>query len=94
MCGRYSQTQSGETIATAFNLTESPALEPRYNIAPTQQVSAVMATAESPVPQHRWLRWGFSSSHHGRHLLRGHNVVAGLKGRRFSQIKCCCDCFT
>lgn len=62
MCGRYSQTQSGETIATAFNLAESPDLEPRYNIAPTQQVSAVMATAESPVPQHRWLRWGLIPS--------------------------------
>ncbi|MEM6590910.1 MAG: SOS response-associated peptidase [Cyanobacteria bacterium P01_C01_bin.73] len=58
MCGRYSQTQSGEAIAVNFSLFESPVLAPQYNIAPTQQVSAILATAESPQPHHRQLRWG------------------------------------
>ena len=58
MCGRYSQTQSGDAIAAVFNLETPPEVAPRYNIAPTQSVSAVITTTETPVPQHRWLRWG------------------------------------
>ena len=41
MCGRYSLGSSGEVIADHFDLREIPSLEPRYNIAPTQEVAVV-----------------------------------------------------
>lgn len=62
MCGRYSQTQSAETIAGAFQLEAIPDLTPRYNIAPTQKVSVVLAAPEQPGRQHDLLRWGLIPS--------------------------------
>lgn len=62
MCGRYSQSQTGEAVADAFHLPSSPSVEPRYNIAPTQPVSAIVATPEKPEPQHHLLRWGLIPS--------------------------------
>lgn len=58
MCGRYSQSQMGEAVAEAFHLSSPPSIEPRYNIAPTQPVSAILATAGKPEPRHHLLRWG------------------------------------
>ncbi|HEY9877898.1 MAG TPA: SOS response-associated peptidase [Leptolyngbyaceae cyanobacterium] len=58
MCGRYSQSQMGEAVAAAFHLSSPPSIEPRYNIAPTQPVSAILATAGKPEPRHHLLRWG------------------------------------
>lgn len=62
MCGRYSQTQSGETIAEAFQLEAEPELTPRYNIAPTQAISTILATPQQPSRHHRLLRWGLIPS--------------------------------
>ncbi|HEY9605784.1 MAG TPA: SOS response-associated peptidase family protein, partial [Allocoleopsis sp.] len=47
MCGRYSQRQPAEVIAQAFDVDNVPALEPRYNIAPTQPVSTVLQPSDS-----------------------------------------------
>ena len=41
MCGRFTFTTAGALVAEAFGLDETPALRPRYNIAPTQAVSIV-----------------------------------------------------
>lgn len=57
MCGRFTQTQSGIAIAQAFQLTEAPALQPRYNIAPTQAIAVVKALSDSG-RQLQLLRWG------------------------------------
>ncbi|GAB4424866.1 MAG: SOS response-associated peptidase [Chloroflexi bacterium OHK40] len=43
MCGRFSLAVPAEQLATQFALTEAPALSPRYNIAPTQEVAVVRA---------------------------------------------------
>ncbi len=43
MCGRFTQAAPGDQIAELFELTETPDLAPRYNIAPTQDVAAVRA---------------------------------------------------
>ena len=56
MCGRFTLTVSGETIADFFGLAEVPASAPRYNVAPTQQVLAL--TASDQGPQVAWYRWG------------------------------------
>lgn len=60
MCGRYSQTQNAETIAQAFQLIALPEIQPRYNIAPTQPVSAIGISSGNR--QHRLLHWGLIPS--------------------------------
>lgn len=58
MCGRYSQTQTGEAIAIAFGLPHRPDLAPRYNVAPGQNIAVIgRANAQSP-RQLKSLRWG------------------------------------
>jgi len=62
MCGRYTQTQSAQAIAEAFDLDEVPTLPPRYNIAPTQLVGTVLQTPQQRDRQFRVLRWGLVPS--------------------------------
>lgn len=62
MCGRYSQTQSAEIIAKAFQVDNLPTLEPRYNIAPTQSVATVLQTSASTNRQFKMLHWGLIPS--------------------------------
>ena len=57
MCGRYTQTHSGSDLAAAFQLTTEPAPPPRYNIAPSQPVCAVIAGRE-----YRIFQWGLVPS--------------------------------
>jgi putative SOS response-associated peptidase YedK len=46
MCGRYAFYSPAEAVKATFALDDVPALEPRYNIAPTQPVAAVRAGEE------------------------------------------------
>lgn len=62
MCGRFTQTQSAEAIATLFQLAEPPTVTPSYNIAPTQSVGVIVATVDQPAHQFRPLRWGLIPS--------------------------------
>lgn len=62
MCGRYSQSQPAEIIAKAFQVENVPALEPRYNIAPTQSVSAVLQASAATNRQFKLLHWGLIPS--------------------------------
>lgn len=57
MCGRFTLTASGEDVAEAFGLDETPALAPRYNIAPSQPVAVVRAEAGGR-RTHALLTWG------------------------------------
>jgi putative SOS response-associated peptidase YedK len=41
MCGRFTLRASANALKQLFPLFDGPALEPRYNIAPTQTVLAV-----------------------------------------------------
>ena len=54
MCGRFSLTASGETIAQQFDLAEVPDIPKRYNIAPTQAVATVVSKDQKYQP----MRWG------------------------------------
>jgi putative SOS response-associated peptidase YedK len=60
MCGRYTLSTPAEVIAELFELDEVPALEPRYNIAPTQEAPVVRLDPRGPTPRRRLhlLRWG------------------------------------
>jgi putative SOS response-associated peptidase YedK len=64
MCGRYSQTHTGEAIAVAFDLAVVPDPMPRYNIAPTQPVSAIaQTTARAGCDrEYRIFQWGLIPS--------------------------------
>jgi putative SOS response-associated peptidase YedK len=51
MCGRFTLTNPNQDLLVQFTLRDMPALEPRYNIAPTQPVAAVrVAPALAALP--------------------------------------------
>lgn len=41
MCGRYALTTPADVLAAVFRLASMPAIEPRYNIAPTQDAPVI-----------------------------------------------------
>ncbi|MGQ0429769.1 MAG: SOS response-associated peptidase [Gammaproteobacteria bacterium] len=57
MCGRYAFFSPAEAVRRTFALDAVPALEPRYNIAPTQDVPAVRAGQEGR-REFAMLHWG------------------------------------
>jgi len=62
MCGRFTLRTSPAVLAEIFEVLRMPDFEPRYNIAPTQQVVAVR---QNPALKHReaaLLRWGLVPS--------------------------------
>lgn len=61
MCGRFTQSQSADAIAQAFQVAVPP-LTPRYNIAPTQSVATILQTAEHKDRQFKLLHWGLIPS--------------------------------
>jgi putative SOS response-associated peptidase YedK len=60
MCGRFTQASDGEVIARVFELGATPQLNPRYNIAPTQDVPVVRAAGG--VRGVSMLHWGLIPS--------------------------------
>jgi len=58
MCGRYTVTSSGETIADLFDLSEVPQLPLRYNLAPTQEAPVVRVAWPGGPRELALLRWG------------------------------------
>ncbi len=58
MCGRFALFTSPEALARLFGVAEAPALEPRYNIAPTQNIAAVRIAPEGKAREWALLRWG------------------------------------
>ncbi len=58
MCGRFTLTASGEEVAEAFGLDETPELVARYNIAPSQPVAVVRAEAAGDRRRLAMLKWG------------------------------------
>jgi putative SOS response-associated peptidase YedK len=57
MCGRFTLTTSHEVLARAFDLDDAPALAPRFNVAPGQDVATVWQTPEGR-RELRLRRWG------------------------------------
>lgn len=54
MCGRYSFSSSKEKIEKQLGVRVKKALEPNYNIAPTQQAYIVTDKAPDMLQQYRW----------------------------------------
>ena len=57
MCGRYAFFSPAEAVKRVFALDDVPALEPRYNVAPTQDVPTVRA-GEEGARAFALLHWG------------------------------------
>ena len=57
MCGRYTLFTLPEVLGNLFRVAEVPTLQPRYNIAPTQQVPVVRLSSEGE-REMVTLRWG------------------------------------
>lgn len=54
MCGRFVLAADGNAIQQQFNLTETPTIEARYNIAPTQPVAVITNAEPTALTYHRW----------------------------------------
>ena len=58
MCGRYTLSSPIEVIAELFGLAEMPPLQPRFNMAPTQEAPVVRVEPPGSPPSLALLRWG------------------------------------
>jgi putative SOS response-associated peptidase YedK len=62
MCGRYTLTADQEALQVALGVEGLVHPRPRYNIAPTQEVPAVVARSGGAGGEARTLRWGLVPS--------------------------------
>ena len=62
MCGCFTLTLPPELLAGIFGLAELPRIEPRYNIAPSQQVAAIRTLADNDHREFVMLKWGLIPS--------------------------------
>jgi putative SOS response-associated peptidase YedK len=58
MCGRYRLTAKERYLRDHFGLDEDPTWEPRWNIAPTQQVPTIRQHPAQPTRIFSLMRWG------------------------------------
>ena len=60
MCGRFTQRADSKKIAKEFEVAEVPAVEARYNIAPTQEILAVLERGHGR--EAMFFKWGLVPS--------------------------------
>lgn len=58
MCGRYCLSRSKELLAEHFDVEPDDDWEPRYNIAPTQNIPVIRQYPEQPKRFGSRMRWG------------------------------------
>lgn len=62
MCGRYTLRTRLNQLLQLFEARSEIDWEPRYNIAPTQQIAAIRSAVDSPTRELVSLRWGLVPS--------------------------------
>lgn len=62
MCSRFVLKSPPKAIASLFNLERAVDWKPRYNIAPSQKIPAVIHPMENKQSEMRFLQWGFVAS--------------------------------
>ncbi len=62
MCGRFTLIGQDQFLAREFGVSDIPLLSPRYNIAPSQPVTAVRASSAGSGREIALLRWGLIPS--------------------------------
>ena len=60
MCGRFAQRTPAKTLSKAFQVEEMPEIEPRYNIAPTQDIISIRQIENGR--EAVFLKWGLVPS--------------------------------
>lgn len=60
MCGRFAQRTDPKRVAKQFGVEDVPELEPRYNIAPTQEILGVSKIADGC--EMTFYKWGLIPS--------------------------------
>lgn len=60
MCGRFYLDAQADALVTTLGSSSLPTLKPRYNIAPSQPILAVVAAEDARVGH--WFRWGLIPS--------------------------------
>jgi putative SOS response-associated peptidase YedK len=82
MCGRFVTNTPPEVLARTFELSEIPRIEPRYNVAPTQNVGVIRCCDETSHNRFDVLKWGLVPSwskdlSFGSHLInaRSENIA-------------------
>ena len=60
MCGRFAQRTDPKRVAKQFGVEDVPELEPRYNIAPTQEILGVSESEEGR--EMAFYKWGLIPS--------------------------------
>src|SRR6266478_1870299 len=58
MCGRYRLTAKQRYMRDHFGLDEDPPWEPRWNVAPTQQIATIRQHRAEPTRIFGLMRWG------------------------------------
>lgn len=89
MCGRYTLRSKAKTVADHFDLDELPDLEPRYNIAPTQDV-AVIGLGRDGRRALGTMRWGLPRKRGGPQInLRNDTAVEAPRFRNLLSRRRC-----
>lgn len=74
MCGRFTLILPPEVLAEILGLAEVPRIEPRYNIAPSQQVPAIRTLADNEHREIAMLKWGLIP-HWAKDTSLGHKMI-------------------
>jgi len=70
MCSRFALKSPPSTLAKLLHLEKALDWKPRYNLAPSQMIPAVVNPLENEKREMKLLRWGFVASwHQGGRLL-------------------------
>lgn len=78
MCARYSLHSPLDRLQDVFGFTDAPPLEPRYNIAPSQEVLAVRLAVDGE-REAVLLKWGVSVPHVAAPLVNARSETAAEK---------------
>ena len=84
MCGRFVTIIPPDVLAKIFGLIETPKLEPRYNVAPTQKVGVVRCCDDTNNKRFNVMKWGFVPSwskdlSFGSHLINARSETVAEK---------------
>lgn len=82
MCGRFVANIPAEVLKVIFKLLEIPQLEPRFNVAPSQQIAVIRNDGDHN--RLDLLKWGFmpgwsKDQSFGSHLINANSETAAEK---------------
>lgn len=76
MCGRIVTIIPAEELRAIFDLIENPRTEPRYNVAPSQQIGVVRQSEGSAGNRFDYLKWGLIPSWSKDAKIAAHTINA------------------